>query len=256
MDELSKRLKIAEERLARARRMEELGYLAGGIAHDFNNLLTGILGYASLLRTFLPEGGKGFEAAGAIEQSARRAAELTRRMLEYSQRESPPIQPVGIHRLIEEAAGILSATLPGNVEIRTDLRAPADTVMGDPEILERALLHLGANAGDAMPGGGRLTLATGPFASDGTTAFDNVPVPAGDYISLRVSDTGCGIPESIRNRVFAPFFTTKPEGRGTGLGLALVSRCARKHGGFLRLESREGEGTTFEILLPIRPSTA
>jgi signal transduction histidine kinase len=255
MDELSKRLKIAEERLARARRMEELGYLAGGIAHDFNNLLTGILGYASLLRTFLPEGGNGYEAAGAIEQSARRAAELTRRMLEYSRRESPPLRPVGIHRLIEEAAGILSATLPGNVEIRTDLRAPADTVMGDPEILERALLHLGANAGDAMPGGGRLTLATGSFASDGTTSFADVPVPEGDYISLRVSDTGCGIPESLRNRVFAPFFTTKPEGRGTGLGLALVSRCVRQHGGFLRLESREGEGTTFEILLPVRPST-
>jgi len=243
-----------EERIERARRMEELGYLTGGIAHDFNNLLTGILGYASYLRTFLPEGSKGSEAAKAIEQSARRAAELTRRMLEYSRRDPPELRPEGIHRLLEEAIGILSASAAGNVEIRAELRAPSDRVMADRETLLRALLHLGTNAREAMPDGGRLTFSTEPFVSDGSVAFDGVPVPAGDYVSIGVSDTGRGIPDSIRKQVFDPFFTTKPEGAGAGLGLPLVSRCVRTHGGFLRLDSRAGAGATFRILLPIQSS--
>ncbi len=243
-----------EERLERARRMEELGYLTGGIAHDFNNLLTGILGYASYLRTFLPEGSKGFEAAGAIEQAARRAAELTRRMLEYSRRDPPELRPEGIHRLLEEAIGTLSASVAGNVEIRAELRAPSDRVMADRETLIRALLHLATNARDAMPDGGRLTFSTEPFVSDGNVSIDDVPVPAGDYVSIAVSDTGCGIPESIRKQVFDPFFTTKPEGAGAGLGLPMVSRCVRRHGGFLLMDSRVGAGTIFRILLPAQPS--
>ncbi len=235
--------------------MEELGYLAGGIAHDFNNLLTGILGYATYMKTFLPEGSKGFDAAVCIEQSARRAAELTRRMLDYSSKGTPAHRPVEIDRLIEEAAGNLSASVAGNVKIRTNLGAPSVPVMGDPDTLVRAFLHLGANAADAMPEGGLLTLSSAPFVSDGTVAFDDVPVPAGDYVSIVVSDTGRGIPESLREQVFAPFFTTKPEGEGTGLGLPMVRRCVRKHGGFLRMESGEGKGTAFRILLPVRPST-
>jgi two-component system cell cycle sensor histidine kinase/response regulator CckA len=244
-----------EERIERARRMEDLGYLTGGIAHDFNNLLTGILGYASYLRTFLPEGSKGFEAAKAIEQGARRAAGLTRRMLEYSRRDPPELRPEGIHRLLEEAIGVLSASVPGDVEIRAELRASCDRVMADRETLLRALLHLGTNAIDAMPGGGRLTFSTGPFVSDGSVAFDGMPVPAGDYVSIAVSDTGCGIPESIRKQLFDPFYTTKPEAAGTGLGLPMVSRCVRGHGGFLLMDSRAGEGTTFRILLPAQPSS-
>ncbi len=249
------RLKTAEERLARARRMEELGYVSGQIAHDFNNLLTGILGYASYLRTLLPEDGKAYEAAGHIERSARRAAELTRRMLDYSQREAAQHRPVDIDRVIGDAIGILSASVGPDVEIRAELCAPPGPVTGDPDNLLRALLHLGVNAGDAMPEGGLLTISSGPFASDGDVSFDGVPVPEGEYVSIAVADTGRGIPDSLKEQVFAPFFTTKPEEAGTGLGLPMVSRCVRKHGGFLRVESREGAGTTVQILLPVRPST-
>jgi len=234
--------------------MEELGYLTGGIAHDFNNLLTGILGYASFLRTFLPEGSRGHEAAGHIEQSARRAAELTRRMLDFSHRETPPLRPERIDPLVEEAVGILSSCVPGNVEIRTDLRAPADPVMADPDALIRALLHLGTNASDAMPGGGLLSIDTAPFVSDGSLVLDHVPIPEGQYVSIRVSDTGCGIPEPVREKIFTLFFSTKPGEEGTGLGLPMVGRCVRKHGGFLQVESRENEGTTVRILLPTKPS--
>ncbi|MEW6718862.1 MAG: ATP-binding protein [Thermodesulfobacteriota bacterium] len=235
--------------------MEELGYLAGGLAHDFNNLLTGILGYASFLRNSLPEGSGGRDAAEQIERSARRAAELTRRMLEWSRRGSPEPRPVEVRRLVEEAVGELSAAAAGNVEIRADLRASRDRVMADPDTLVRALIHLAANACEAMPGGGLLTISTEPFVSDGSVEFDDVPVPEGDYVSIRVTDNGRGIPPPIREKVCEPFFTTKPEEGMAGLGLPMVCRCVRRHGGFFRLESREGEGTTAQILLPIQPST-
>jgi two-component system cell cycle sensor histidine kinase/response regulator CckA len=250
VEELSARLRNAEEQLAQAQKMEVLGRLTGGIAHDFNNLLTGILGYASLLKTFVPEGGDGYQAAEYIERSARRASELTRQLLAYSRRESPKLRPVEIHKVVAEAIQILSRSVNKNVAIRTDLGAPSDRVMGDPGSLLQALLNLGVNAGDAMPEGGILTLATAPFSSDGTACFDDAPVPDGEYVAVSVSDTGSGIPEEIREQVFAPFFTTKAPGEGTGLGLSMVRTCIRAHRGLLRVESQVGAGTTFRFLLP------
>jgi nitrogen-specific signal transduction histidine kinase len=254
--DLSARLRNAEEQLAQAQKMEVLGRLTGGIAHDFNNLLTGILGYASLLKTFIPEGGDGYEAADYIERSARRASELTRQLLAYSRRESPKLRPVEIHTVLDEAIQILSRSVNKNVEIRADLRAPSDRVMGDSGALVQALLNLGVNASDAMPAGGVLTLATAPFASDGTVSFNDAPVPEGGYVCVSVSDTGSGIAESIRDQVFAPFFTTKAPGEGTGLGLSMVHTCIRGHKGFLRMESRVGEGTTFQFLVPLAEDAA
>jgi signal transduction histidine kinase len=256
VEELEARLRQTEEQLAQARKMEAIGRLTGGIAHDFNNLLTGILGYASLLKTYLPEGGEGHAAAACIERSARRASELTRQLLDYSRREAPRLCPMEIHRVIGEAAGILSRSVNQNVEIRTDFRAGPDPVMGDPGSLIQALLDLGMNAGDAMPSGGVLTISTDPFASDGETLFGDVHVPEGRYVCVGVADTGVGIPESIRDRVFAPFFTTKAPGEGTGLGLPMVHSCVRSHGGFLLLDSRPGQGTTFRILLPLAETSA
>src|SRR5512139_503660 len=212
VEELAARLRQTEELLAQARRMEAIGRLTGGIAHEFNNLLTGILGYASLLRTYLPEGGEGHAAAACIERSARRASELTRQLLDYSRREAPKLRPLEIRRVIGEAIGILSRSLNGNVEIRTDFREGPDPAMGDPGSLIQALLNLGVNAGDAMPSGGVLTFSTAPFDSDGDAIFGDVPVPEGRYVCVGVTDTGIGIPESIRDRVFTPFFTTKAPG--------------------------------------------
>jgi len=250
IEDLASRLRAAEEQLAQAQKMEVLGRLTGGIAHDFNNLLTGILGYASLLKTFIPEGATGYEAADYIERSARRASELTRQLLAYSRRESPKLRPVEIHKVLAEAVEILSRSVNKNVEIRTDLRAPCDRVQGDPGALLQAILNLGVNAGDAMPEGGILALATAPVRSDGALPFGDTVLPEGSYVSVSVSDTGAGIPEGIRDQVFAPFFTTKAPGEGTGLGLSMVHTCIRGHRGFLRLESRVGKGTTFEFLIP------
>src|SRR5512134_3336939 len=239
VEELAARLRQAEERLAQAQKMEAI------------SLLTGILGYASLLMSYLPEGGEGHEAAACIERSARRASELTRQLLAYSRREAPRLRSLEIRRVIGEAIEILSRTVNRNVEIRTAFRAEPEPVMGDPGSLTQALLNLGVNAGDAMPSGGVLTFSTDPFESDGETLFGDLPVPEGRYLSIGVADTGSGIPESIRDRVFTPFFTTKAPGEGAGLGLPMVQSCVRSHGGYIRLDSRPGQGTTFHILLPL-----
>ena len=251
IEALSTRLRQAEEQLAQAQKMEAIGRLTGGIAHDFNNLLTGILGYSSLLKTFLPENSRGYEAAAYIERSARRASELTRQLLAYSRRETPTFRPVDLRRVTGEAIGILSRSVNRNVEIHTDFHEPQEPVSGDPGTLVQALLNLGVNASDAMPGGGHLTFSTSPFVSDGEVHLNGVPVPEGRYVSICVADTGCGIPEEIRDEVFAPFFTTKAAGEGTGLGLPMVYSCVRTHGGFVRLVSSVGVGTTFQILLPV-----
>ena len=247
---LSTRVRQAEERLEQAQKMETIGRLTGGIAHDFNNLLTGILGYSSLLKTFLPEDSRGYEAAAYIERSARRASELTRQLLAYSRRETPTFRPVDLRRVTGEAIEILSRTVNKNVEIHTALHEPQKPVSGDAGTLVQALLNLGVNASDAMPGGGHLTFSSSPFVSDGEVYLNDVLVPEGRYVSICVSDTGSGIPEEIRNDVFAPFFTTKAPGKGTGLGLSMVYSCIRTHGGFVRLVSSVGVGTTFQILLP------
>ena len=231
--------------------MEAIGRLTGGIAHDFNNLLTGILGYSSLLKTFLPENGRGYEAAAYIERSARRASELTRQLLAYSRREAPTFRPVDLRKVTGEAIEILSRSVNKNVEIHTDFHHPQEPVSGDAGTLVQALLNLGVNASDAMPGGGHLTFSTSTFVSDGEVYLNDVLVPEGRYVSICVADTGSGIPEEIRDEVFAPFFTTKAPGEGTGLGLSMVYSCVRTHGGFVRLVSSVGVGTTFQILLPV-----
>jgi two-component system, cell cycle sensor histidine kinase and response regulator CckA len=256
VEELAARLRQTEEQLAQAQKMEAIGRLTGGIAHDFNNLLTGILGYASLLKTYLPEGGEGHEAAACIERSARRASELTRQLLAYSRREAPTLRPLEIRRVIGETIEILSRSVNKNVEIRTDFRAEPMPVMGDPGSLIQALLNLGVNASDAMPSGGILTFSIEPFESDGETFFGDVLVTEGRYVSIGVTDTGSGIPESIRDQVFTPFFTTKAPGEGTGLGLPMVYSCIRNHRGFLPLHTRPGEGTTFRILFPLAETPA
>ena len=251
IEALSTRLRQAEEQLAQAQKMEAIGRLTGGIAHDFNNLLTGILGYSSLLKTFLPENGRGYEAAAYIERSARRASELTRQLLAYSRRETPTFRPVDLRKVTGEAIAILSRSVNRNVEIHTDFRDPREPVSGDAGTLLQALLNLGVNALDAMPGGGHLTFATAPFVSSGEVYLNGVLVPEGRYVSICVADTGSGIPEEIRDEVFAPFFTTKAPDKGTGLGLSMVYSCVRSHGGFVRLVSSVGVGTTVQILLPV-----
>lgn len=245
-----------DEELAQARKLEAIGRLSGRIAHEFNNLLTGIIGYASLLKSTLPEGDKSHQAAVFIDRSAQRAAALTEHLLRHIRGQVPKPRAVDIGMIVEEAAGTLSGAARANVEIRTDLQAPPVPVMGNPKELVQSLLDLGANAVDAMPDGGTLTFSTSLFASDGEVLVDGAPVPEGRYVSIAVSDTGTGIPEAVRDQVFSLFFTTRTAGEHSGLGLPLVRGAVRAHGGFIDFSSREGRGTTFRILLPVAGETA
>lgn len=254
IESLSERVLQAEERLAQARKMEAIGRLNEVIVHDFNNHLTGILGYSSLLKTILPENGKEYQAAAHVERSATRASVLTRQLLAYIRRETPRPRPIHLRSLLEETAGILSRKVERNVEIRIESEEIPGPVSGDAEGLVHAFVSLGINAAEAMPGGGILTFSTSLFLSDGEVHAHNTMVPEGKYLSVCVSDTGVGIPESLRDQVFIPFFTTKPPDKGAGIGLPLVRSCVRMHGGFLRLASQEGMGTTVQILLPLDTS--
>jgi CheY-like chemotaxis protein len=158
---------------------------------------------------------------------------------------------VDLRKVTGEAIEILARSVNRNIAIHADFHHPQEPVAGDAGTLLQALLNLGVNAADAMPGGGHLTFSTAPFVSDGEVHLNDVLVPEGRYVSICVADTGCGIPEEIRGEVFAPFFTTKAPGEGTGLGLSMVYNCVRTHGGFMRLVSSVGVGTTFQILLPV-----
>lgn len=233
-------------------KMEALGRLTGGIAHDFNNLLTGILGYASLLKNTLDRDTEQFEAAEYIERAAKRASHLTRQLLAYSRKETAALQrPTDVHRIIGEAVEILSRAENKDIRILPRLDARQTVVDADPTGLIQILLNLGVNAGDAMPDRGVLSITTENLQTEAGTEIEGTRIPDGEWIALRVADTGPGIPSEIRDMIFAPFFTTKGEGKGTGLGLSTAYNCVKAHNGFIFLEGNREGGASFLILLPL-----
>ena len=228
-----------ETQLRQAQKMEAVGQLAGGIAHDFNNMLTVIAAHARFLRDQLPPGGEAHEDLDHLEEAVRRAGALTRQLLVFSRRQPVARRPVALDALVEGLERMLARTLGEDVEIVARYGAGDATVLGDPGQLEQVVLNLVVNARDAMPGGGVLVIETrraGP--------------PHDRRVCLTVSDTGCGMAAATQARIFEPFFTTKPPGRGTGLGLATVYAIVAAAGGEIRVRSRLGRGTRFEIELP------
>ncbi|HEX6589517.1 MAG TPA: ATP-binding protein [Longimicrobiales bacterium] len=242
------------ERLTReTRTMRAIGETAGSIAHEYKNLLGIVLGHAELLdETLPPLDRETRESIRAIEGAARRALDLSRRALLLSPARATPLTVVVMHDVVRAAVRLLGDTLGDDIRIDVDLHAAIDTVAGDPEELNSALVNLAMNARDAMPDGGRLTFASELETITGdevvARAFDLVP---GTFFRLSVSDTGTGIPEAVRGRIFEPWFTTKPRGLGTGLGLAAVYSAVTEPGGAITVRSETGAGTTFTILLPI-----
>ncbi|NKE68067.1 PAS domain-containing protein [Ramlibacter sp. RBP-2] len=239
-----------EEQLRQAQRLDSLGRLTGGVAHDFNNLLTVIVGNAELLTEQLAAQPRLAALAGMVVQAADRAAELTRHLLAFARKQ--PLQPraVDANELVANMAPLLQRTLGTHVEI---VLAPADGLwraLVDPAQLDNALLNLCVNARDAMPQGGRLTIATANREVSAQEARLHHGLQAGAYVVLSVSDTGTGIaPEHLR-RVFEPFFTTKVPGKGIGLGLAMVYGFAKQSEGHVDISSEPGQGTTVKLFLP------
>ncbi|NNM78310.1 response regulator [Sphingomonas sp. ID1715] len=238
----------AEAQLRQVQKMEAVGQLTGGIAHDFNNMLAVVIGGLELARRRLIDNTA--EARRHLEnamEGAARAATLTRRLLAFARAEPLLPEPVSPDALIAGMAELLDRTLGERVTVRTDYQGGDWTVWVDKHQLENALLNLAVNARDAMEGEGTLTLATsGRSLAEGELGVSR----AGDYVTISVTDTGCGMEQKVLDRVFEPFFTTKPVGKGTGLGLSQIFGFVRQSLGEITISSEPGQGTTVSILLP------
>ncbi len=232
--------KVVQSRLAEVQRLEVAALLAGGIAHDFNNLLQAVLSHTQLLLAHSEDVEQVRARAREIQERVAHGASLTRQLLVFSQREVVKAEGVDLNEVVRTTADLLPHLIRENVTVHLDLATSPLHIEADLVQLEQVVINLVVNASEAMPGGGLLTLATG-VAEDGG-------------VQLVVRDTGCGIPEGLRDRIFEPFFSTKHASEGAGLGLAVVYGIVNRHGGHIEVESEVGKGTTLCITLPRKVS--
>ena len=249
--EQSEALLRIEEQLRQSQKMEAVGQLTGGLAHDFNNLLAGISGSLELLQTRMGQGRLSDldRYITAAQGASKRAAALTHRLLAFSRRQTLDPKPTNVNGLVAGMEELIRRTVGPAVHVEVVGASGLWPALVDPPQLENALLNLCINARDAMPDGGRITIETANTRLDERAARERDLAP-GQYLSLRVSDTGTGMPPDVVARAFDPFFTTKPIGQGTGLGLSMIYGFARQSGGQVRIQSGLGEGTTMCLYLP------
>jgi signal transduction histidine kinase len=248
--EVSAEREELQEQLRVSQRMEAMGRLAAGVAHDFNNLLTVILGHTDELMSRSVDEEDRIDAEGVL-RAAERATDLTRRLLAFSRRQALEPQAVPLDEVVRELSPVLERLAGKGVVYDVRLDGGDDRVHVDSTQLEQVLLNLVTNAADAMPGGGRLVLATSKCRVESPVSGALHAVEPGAYVRLSVSDTGVGIPKELHARIFEPFFTTKDASRGTGLGLATVYGVAHQSGGGLAVQSEPGKGCTIEVYLPV-----
>ncbi len=250
-DEVRRRL---EEQLRHAQKMEAVGTLAAGVAHDFNNLLTAIVGYTDLARRKLPEDSAAQQALEGIDQVADQATGVTGALLAFSRTAESNRSPLALGLLVTDAVRMLRRMLPAAVEIATDVPpAGGPWVEGDATQLQQVVLNLAINARDAMPEGGRLSIAVRTEVVDPPSVWSAVVAGHQAAAVLVVEDTGTGMTEEVRQQVFDPFYTTKPRERGTGLGLSMIHGIVGDHGGRIDIESAPASGTRVTICLPSCP---
>jgi PAS domain S-box-containing protein len=249
--ERTAQLRVNEEALRQAQKMEAVGQLTGGVAHDFNNILQVIVGNLEVVRRLTPEAAS--RTLRSIElalNGARQASSLTQRLLAFSRRQPLDPKPIDVNSLINGLSELLNRSLGETVAVETVRGAGVWKIEADPNALESAILNLAVNARDAMPAGGRVTIETMNAYIDESYAQAHTEVVPGRYVLISVSDTGTGMdPDTIR-RAFEPFFTTKPVGKGTGLGLSQVYGFAKQSGGHVKIYSEVGHGTTVKVYLP------
>ncbi|MGD0728402.1 MAG: PAS domain S-box protein [Spirochaetia bacterium] len=243
-------LRKSEEKLAQAQKLEAVGRLAGGVAHDFNNLLTVIRGYADLLDEQLHETHPMKGDAREIKRAADRAAALTAQLLAFSRGQVMRPRILDLNEVVRGMQSMIGRLIGEDVELRTILTPDLATIKADQGQLEQVTMNLAANARDAMPRGGILTISTATYSCSATGTPEHAEMIPGDYVTLEVSDTGVGIDRETLARIFEPFFTTKEVGRGTGLGLATVYGIVKQSDGYIYCASRPGAGTTFTVYLP------
>ncbi len=244
------RQKQLEAQLRNAQKMEAIGTLAGGIAHDFNNILSAIIGYTDLATLILPEDNQARTSLGEVMKASQRAKELVYRILSFSQMHEQEQKPVRMDLIIQEALQLIRPSLPSTIEIvlETDCKG---TILADPTQIHQVVLNLCTNAYHAMlENGGRLEVRLAKVKILLDESVDHLDLDTGDYLKLTIADTGYGMNEQTMQRIFDPYFTTKENGSGTGLGLAVVYGIVSAHKGAIQVNSTPGEGTTFEVFFP------
>ncbi len=241
--------KKAANSLLKAQKMEAIGQLTGGLAHDFNNLLTVIIGNLELLEGKVGDE-RGLKRLAEAIDAARKGAGLTRQMLAFARKQELEPRDVKINELVSGIAPLIARSIGEQVQLKADLMAGEPLAVIDPSQLESAILNLAINARDAMPQGGHLTIETQPVYLDQAYAAAHEDVAAGHYVMVAVSDTGIGMSPELLEKVFQPFFTTKEQGKGSGLGLAMVWGFIKQSGGHINVYSEVGHGTAIKMYLP------
>jgi len=244
-------MKKLEEQLRHAQKMEAIGTLAGGIAHDFNNIIAIIIGYAEIIKGAQDTDDPTRSKIEEILKASDRAAHLTKSLLSFSRRQPVRMRPVDLNEAIALFKKMLARIIGEDIELRVEKADAGLTVMADRVQLDQILMNLATNARDAMPGGGLLSIRTARVELDEAAAAAHSAAAPGRYALIRVADTGQGIDESVRLRIFDPFYTTKEPDKGTGLGLSIVYGIVKQYGGWIDVVSEKGKGTTFDIYLPL-----
>ena len=239
-----------DEQVLHSQKMEAVGHLAGGVAHDFNNLLTAIMGYCQLGIQPGAHHDRTSDALLEIQKAAERGAGLCRQLLVFSS--GPPVEPkvVSLNDLLSNLGTLLRRLIGENIELVTLPASDLGPVRVDPGQFEQVLVNLAVNAQDAMPDGGRLTIETANVPVDEKSSLAAAGADPGEYVMLAVTDTGVGIPASVKPHIFEPFFTTKEPGQGAGLGLFTCYGLISQSNGYIVVRSEQGNGTTFEVYLP------
>ena len=239
-----------QAQLVRPQKMESLGRLAGGLAHDMNNLMGVVLGYGDIALEYLDPVSPVRESIVGMQKAAGQAVAIVRQLLMFSSKQIQKPQMLSLNAIVESMKELLHHLLGEDIQLFFDLDSNLGTVRADPGQLEQVIMNLALNARDAMPEGGRLRMATANAEWDKTDPLRRLDAPAGPYVTLTVSDTGCGMDAQTQARIFEPFFTTKEPGKGTGLGLATAYGILKQSEGSISVASALGHGATFRICLP------
>ncbi|MBN1572758.1 MAG: PAS domain S-box protein [Deltaproteobacteria bacterium] len=247
--DISDRKRI-EEQLFRAQKMEALGTLAGGIAHDFNNILATILGYASFLKNKASKSDPFYEGLSTIESSALRASDLTSQLLAYSRKGKIEVKTININRIVQDVYNFIVKTFDKSIKIKIKMEDGLYAVEGDESQLNQVIMNLAINARDAMPDGGLLEILTFSESVEEEIEMRYFNLKPGEYVCLKCVDTGIGMDEEIIKRVFEPYFTTRGDKGGTGLGMSVVFGIIKGHDGYIDISSAPGEGTEVKVYFP------
>jgi len=240
-----------QERIRQSQKLEAIGNLASGIAHDFNNILYPVVGWAEILMEDLPSGSSEHESVEEILKAALRGSDLVQQILAFSRKSKQHKKPVRVQQILQEALRLSRSTIPADIEIHQDFQNDCGPVMADPVQIHQVIMNLVTNAYHAVEATqGCISVSLSEIEAKSGTAGEQALEP-GRYALMTVSDTGCGIPPAVIDKIFDPYFTTKEQGKGTGLGLATVYGIVKEHQGEVTVDSKRGSGATFKVYLPV-----